>query len=962
MRVARAWGVLLAAVALIHGCAVDEPLHPAPPVGGEGGESSGRGGSGAGGRAHASGGSGASDQAGAEGIAGADAGTGAGGGDGACGDGQRDSGEACDDGNLDGGDGCNASCKAEPTEPACGDGRKQAQEYCDDGNLEGGDGCDPECREERCGNRRLDSGEECDPPAAGKCTTNCSFVRRKCGNGHVDRDAEEESRNEQCDDGNDEPGDGCFECRFECGDKRIDRSIGEACDRGLSPQLCSDTCQWLPICGDGEVDPATSEQCDPSNGVTCVACRTVVPPSGCSGGAGNALGAGDADCPGSGTECTPLGVANLVQNGTFDSDVSGWAPHSTQVTLSAADDGDPAPKALDVALAIGQVRAQSGAYVCIPVQADRKYELSARYRIPADAVAGVGATVTTVIYAGTRCQGAFVGTPGSGPFGGVRDAWTPYQLSIDTSPLSGAGRLLLRLDAVRPGAVAGTHVRWDSVSLTTTDGICGNCEIDAGEACDDGNQTSGDGCSAVCGLERCGDGTKSSAEQCDDGNAVFGQPGDHCTPSCRTPDACDTCAVSGCATQVDACLGLDGAAQAGPRVGTPRSTLCDELRTCVQATSCQLVSRENAGVKGAFLENCYCGTAGDDCFETPGAANGSCRTQVEAAVESEKPTTLAGRLSGADRRYPVFAAAKALLACEQSGCGSNCVREPACGDGYRQDRKLDLQFFVEGQYVACHDDFTTSGRGCSFEECDDGNLTPGDGCDAHCLLEACGNYLVQAGENCDDGNVEAGDGCDAHCQSEYDCGDGVVESIEQCDPPGGDHGCTQAEHASNPAQCACDERCKRVVCGDGKVQRPLEQCDPPNGVTCGDDCKLADQGPCERCIGENPDLADMNETYCSDSDCIAIKQCILESGCYYPLGPFACYCGSEIGECYDNPKFVPVGPCRELIGAAVGPPGLDNATALERSTNPNNPAGFAFLVVSEAQYVCFDDCFPNASE
>ena len=82
------------------------------------------------------------------------------------------------------------------------------------------------------------------------------------------------------------------------------------------------------------------------------------------------------------------------------------------------------------------------------------------------------------------------------------------------------------------------------------------------------------------------------------------------------------------------------------------------------------------------------------------------------------------------------------------------------------------------------------------EGCDDGNLTPGDGCDENCLIEEgmqgcvddewcatglcntnmlpgtcvardeCGNSFTEAGEGCDDGNLESGDGCDENCQQE----------------------------------------------------------------------------------------------------------------------------------------------------------------------------------------------------
>ena len=50
------------------------------------------------------------------------------------------------------------------------------------------------------------------------------------------------------------------------------------------------------------------------------------------------------------------------------------------------------------------------------------------------------------------------------------------------------------------------------------------------------------------------------------------------------------------------------------------------------------------------------------------------------------------------------------------------------------------------------------------EECDDGNLTNGDGCSDSCLLEQiCGDGVVQSPEECDDGNLTNGDGCSDLC-------------------------------------------------------------------------------------------------------------------------------------------------------------------------------------------------------
>ncbi|MEL7370585.1 MAG: CARDB domain-containing protein, partial [Myxococcota bacterium] len=66
--------------------------------------------------------------------------------------------------------------------------------------------------------------------------------------------------------------------------------------------------------------------------------------------------------------------------------------------------------------------------------------------------------------------------------------------------------------------------------------FCGNGVVDAGEACDDGNFVSGDGCTATCVVEFCGDGiiNNGGTEICDDGNTA---PFDGCSPACMPQGA-----------------------------------------------------------------------------------------------------------------------------------------------------------------------------------------------------------------------------------------------------------------------------------------------------------------------------------------------------------------------------------------------------------------------------------------
>lgn len=87
---------------------------------------------------------------------------------------------------------------------------------------------------------------------------------------------------------------------------------------------------------------------------------------------------------------------------------------------------------------------------------------------------------------------------------------------------------------------------------------------------------------------------------------------------------------------------------------------------------------------------------------------------------------------------------------------------PACGNGECAPENSDV----------CGD-----GDETGTEECDDGNVDDGDGCDADCMLEeepedVCGDGDQTGDEECDDGNVDDGDGCDATC---------VFEAVV-CDP------------------------------------------------------------------------------------------------------------------------------------------------------------------------------------
>ncbi|MDB4955129.1 MAG: Multiple EGF-like-domain protein 3 precursor [Myxococcales bacterium] len=76
----------------------------------------------------------------------------------ACGNSVMSMNEGCDDGNTIDGDGCDSNCMV----TGCGNGVITMGETCDDGNMVNGDGCDNNCTATACGNGVMSMGEQCD--------------------------------------------------------------------------------------------------------------------------------------------------------------------------------------------------------------------------------------------------------------------------------------------------------------------------------------------------------------------------------------------------------------------------------------------------------------------------------------------------------------------------------------------------------------------------------------------------------------------------------------------------------------------------------------------------------------------------------------------------------------------------------------------------------------------------------
>ncbi|MBU0766495.1 DUF4215 domain-containing protein [Patescibacteria group bacterium] len=290
--------------------------------------------------------------------------------------------------------------------------------------------------------------------------------------------------------------------------------------------------------------------------------------------------------------------------------------------------------------------------------------------------------------------------------------------------------------------------------------VCGDGTVWAGhEACDDGDTSSGDGCSATCTVEsgwtcagtvpsvcqKCGNGLIEGTEACDDSDT---DNGDGCSATCTVetgyscigePSSCSTVCGDGLITGSEACDDSD----------TDSGDGCSS--TCT-------------------IEN------GFGCSGTPSSCSSTCPDGVVASDE------------GCDDNN----------ATNEDGCSDACVVENG--------------FSCNGEPSSCAST-CQDGVVASDEGCDDDNAVNEDGCSSVCAVETyytcsgepsvcgplCGDGTVFLTEECDDNNVSGSDGCSSVCVTESGwtcsgtpsscsttCGDNIVAGDEECELPGAD--------------------------------------------------------------------------------------------------------------------------------------------------------------------------------
>jgi len=344
---------------------------------------------------------------------------------------------------------------------------------------------------------------------------------------------------ERCDTPGDEDGNGLADCadpacaaepscQVRCGNGKVE--AGEACDDGNTTDgdACESDCT-LPTCGNSIIDISLGEICDPPTPGTCSPdCRSLLqcgngvidPGEECDNGLSN--NGNDKDCR---SDCVinRCGDGRANTNGTHH------------------EDCDAAPLTSDhIRTAVPTETATCNSDCTAPRCGDGK--VNGHFK-PAGAVATEQCDIGTANNDGADCTATCqVGVCGDGHVNtigplhgeGCDRALTPATCNLDcTASRCGDGKLNALAVPAEQCDDANTF-GGDGCSATCRFEHCGNGVVDVGEDCDGpiGLQP----CSASCRQERCGNGIldvdpgNGIVEQCDDGNTANN---DGCSSSCR---------------------------------------------------------------------------------------------------------------------------------------------------------------------------------------------------------------------------------------------------------------------------------------------------------------------------------------------------------------------------------------------------------------------------------------------
>lgn len=307
------------------------------------------------------------------------------------------------------------------------------------------------------------------------------------------------------------------------------------------------------------------------------------------------------------------------------------------------------------------------------------------------------------------------------------------------------------------------------------------------------------------------DGVVSETEECDDNNMVSG---DGCEPDCSWTCTQGTNKGDEVCDDLDPCNGVETCAE---------DHSCDPGQPAAEGTSCGM----NLICKGGVCGDDVCGdmfvSAGEDCDDGNVTDGDGCDNDCSFSCESSDPNA--------------------------------CTPADPC----------------EGQGT-CDDATHTCSAGTP--------LADGTACGANsfcqsgvCTMASCPNGITEPGEDCDDNNLTDGDGCDGDCTFSCstpanDCPSPSVCNQAQC------NGMNICEEVADPAQngMACGSN---LVCNNGACIAPTAQCGNAI-VEMGEDCDFgsANNGPGTGCENNCTFSCTKAPDSCPDANaCNGVESC-----------------------------------------------------------------------------------------